>query len=124
MQQILDFIKDNIKWIIFLVIILIISNLLTGISVNSLSKKDKKKAQKKLDSLETKYKQLDFIHIHELEYRRKIFLEDSILQIKYLQEKNKDKVLIIKQKEALNKFKSNSSKVNISKLDSAYEAEN
>jgi len=120
----MKFLSDNIKWIIFIAIILIGSNLITGVSVNSFSRMNKIILKRKLDSLDTEYKQLDLIHINELAYRRKIFLEDSILEIKYLQEKNKDKVLIIKQKEALTKYKLNSSKVNIFKLDSCYNAEN
>jgi|SRR6185369_5873618 len=120
----MKFLSDNIKWIAFVAIILIISNLLTGVSVNSLSRKERKKEKRKYDSLENKYKQLDFVHIQQLEYRRKIFLEDSLLQIKYLQEKNKDKILIIKQAQALKYYIKNSSKVNLTKLDSAYEAEN
>jgi len=120
----MNFLNKNIKWIIFLSIILIGSNILTGIRVDSLSKKDKQRNQKKIDSLEDRNEQLEFVHKQEREIRRKIFLEDSLLQIKYLQEKNKDKILIIQQAEALNKFKKNSSKVNLAKLDSAYHAEN
>lgn len=119
-----NFLKDNFKWIVFVVITLLVSNLLTSININSLSKKDKQKIQHKLDSLDNRFKQLEFIHVQELAKRRKIFLEDSLLIISLKSKQQEDKLLIIKQSQAMAKFKSYSSKKNLQLLDSAYNAEN
>ncbi len=120
----MEFIKKNIKWIILGLIILILSNTLTGISVDSLTKKEKRAQKKKYDSLETRYKQLDYIHVTELAVRRKIFLEDSLLKLDYQKQIQKEQSLIVKQQQTINKFKHLPIEVNLSKLDSAYNAEN
>lgn len=80
--------------------------------------------QVKLDSLSKLYKEKEALHeIYTLE-RRKIFLEDSALLVKYEKNILLDKELIVKQRQALSKFTNLNSKINLSKLDSAYEAEN
>jgi hypothetical protein len=120
----MDFLNKNLKWIVLIFIVIIGSNLLTGIKFNSLSKKDRRLWKKQLDSLNLRYKQLEFVHITEAENRRKIFLEDSLIKINYQKQAQKDAALIAKQNQTIHKYTKLTSKVNLSKLDSAYEAEN
>lgn len=122
--MIMELLIKNLKWILLVIGILILSNYLTGTHFKSLSKKDKKKGEQRLDSLAKRFKQFEFIHVQEAAKIRKIFLEDSLLKLDYQRQLDKDKTLIQAQRDALNKFKNLPSKVNLSKLDSAYEAEN
>ncbi len=124
LQQIQQFLKNNFILIIFITLILVGSNILTSISVNSLSRKEKQEIKHKLDSLEDRYKQLDFVHQIEINKRRKIFLRDSLLQIQLLERQSQDAILIKQYSQALTKFKALSSKRNLYLLDSAYNAEN
>jgi hypothetical protein len=119
-----QFLTENFKWILLVVTLLVVSNLLTGIRVDSLSKKDARIIRNKLDSLNSRYKELEFLHLVEVEKRRKIFLEDSLLKVEYTKKSQQDKDLIKKQQSAINKYKNLTSKVGLAKLDSAYNAEN
>jgi len=101
-----------------------LSNILTSIGVTRLSKKDLKKTQQKLDSIKLLKIQVDIKLRKEVVLRRKIFLEDSLLTIQYTKQRKTDSLLILKQRRQLGKFKNLPVSVNLSKLDSAYEAEN
>jgi len=101
-----------------------LSNILTSIGVTRLSKKDLKKTQQKLDSIKLLKIQVDIKLRKEVVLRRKIFLEDSLLTIQYTKQRKTDSLLILKQRRQLGKFKNLPASVNLSKLDSAYEAEN
>jgi hypothetical protein len=119
-----QFLTENFKWILLVVTLLVVSNLLTGIRVDGLSKKDDRIIRNKLDSLNSRYKELEFLHLVEVEKRRKIFLEDSLLKVEYTKKSQQDNILIKKQQSAINKYKNLTSKVGLAKLDSAYNAEN
>jgi hypothetical protein len=119
-----QFLTENFKWILLVVTLLVVSNLLTGIRVDSLSKKDTKLNKKKLDSLQRSYNDLQELFQVQAENRRKIFSENIQLKQEYNQKKKQDSVLIKKQQSAINKYKNLTSKVGLAKLDSAYNAEN
>jgi len=114
----------DIKWIIILVVVAIIAAATSGVTVNRFSKKEERVYQRKLDSLHLLFIQKEEALKHEVAIRRKIFLFDSIKIAEYKLLLVKDSILIKKQKNLLNKYKTLPASVNLSKLDSAYEAEN
>lgn len=74
--------KKNILWIIFSVIVFFGSNILTGIKVNSLSRRDKQLLKERGDSLQGVYLNLQAFRV--LEAKRRLINEkkrDSIVMI-------------------------------------------
>lgn len=114
----------NLKWIVLIIVVLIGSNLLTGISINRFSKKERVELKKKYDSLDLIFRTQELVHTQELDYRRKIFLADSLdfLSLKKLH--ISDSVSLVRQQRALHKFDKLTAHQLLTKLDSAYEADN
>jgi hypothetical protein len=104
------------------VILLVLSNLLTGIKVNRFSRKEQKAYDRKYDSLHLLYIQKGEALKKEIAIRRKIFLFDSLKLVEYKELIKKDSILIKKLRNRKDYSKLPPS-VNLSKLDSAYEAE-
>lgn len=64
-----EFFLNNVYWIGLAATIFIGSNVLTGVSVNSMSKKDKRELQKQLDSIERIFLSEQASHIVEAKMR-------------------------------------------------------
>ena len=104
---------------------MILTNALTGTYVNRFSKKEGRAIQHRLDSLKLVNKYLEYEYQEEKILRRKIFLLDSldIVKLKAVNE-NLQKITAKKEK-LIARYKSIPiSSVSLTKLDSAYEAEN
>jgi len=77
----------------------------------------------KLDSLTNLLAQAKLVHLKEIEYRAGLHVKDSLDLIELQKLKTKDSVLYKKQLKALTRFYKLPASVNLTKLDSAYEAE-
>lgn len=113
----------DIKWIILIVIVLLLSNLSTGITIDRLGRKEIKARQKKYDSLEAQYKLKEKLLKEEVVIRRKIFLADSLLVVE-LDKLKAEEQKLRKDIKTLKLPRTLTTTQELTKLDSAYEKEN
>lgn len=117
--------SSNLKWILLILLVIVGSNLLTHFgTLDSFGKKEQRKYQVKYDSLSKVFLAQEIIHLAEKEHRRKIFSKDSLDKIALKNTIKQDSILKLKQAFALHKYDKLFSKQALTKLDSAYEADN
>lgn len=115
-----EFFIKNIYWIGLAGIVLIGSNSLTGIAVNSMSKKDKRNLQKQLDSVERIFLNEQMSHVVEAKIREQ---ENKKIESDYnnmLFRAKRAEIEVIKKEQELSKIRVLSSTELIKYADSLY----
>lgn len=117
-----EFLIKNVYWIGLGAIILIGSNSLTGITVDSMSKKDKRELQKQLDSVERIFLNEQMSHVVEAKIREQ---EDKKIADDYnnvLFRAKRAEIEVVKKEQELSKIRVLSSTELVKYADSLYNA--
>lgn len=117
-----EFFINNVYWIGLAATVFIGSNVLTGVSVNSMSKHDKKVLQEQLDSVERVFLSELSSHVAEAKYREQ---EDKKIADDYnnmLSRARKAEMELIKKDQEINKLRVLSSTELSKYADSLYNA--
>jgi hypothetical protein len=112
----------NLRWLIPGLIILILTNYLSCTQYTSLSRKEKKKLEKTLDSLNHAYLDAEIKHELNMQQAARAHAKDIELLNQITEVSNQDKKLLKKQQKALDKFKNLSGAQLVTTLDSVYRA--
>lgn len=119
----MELLTKNIKYILLVLALLVVSNIITSWNTSRLSKKEMERFQKAYDSLAAVVNEQNEKILVEQTLRRKIFSKDSLLEIEYKKKIGRDSILLIQQSKALSKYKHLTASQALTKLDSAYEAD-
>lgn len=117
-----EFLIKNVYWIGLAAIVLIGSNSLTGITVQSMSKKDKRELQKQLDSVERIFLNEQISHVVEAKIREQ---EDKKIADDYnnmLFRAKRAEIEVVKKEQELSKIRILSSTELVKYADSLYNA--